>query len=110
MEFQHGCRNWNLHVATNICGKLFFLKKVNPMSFVGIRAKGSRTFGKAFRQGCELCNFCAQRQVLKKVLVFLANRNSARLNFLIKIVRNFIEFPRTCTEERLEGNKFLKEK
>ena len=70
MEFQHGCRNWNLRVATNNCGKLFFLKKINPMSFVGIRAKEIRTFGKVFRQGCELCNFCAQRQFFNKFLSF----------------------------------------
>ena len=60
MEFQHGCRNWKLRVATNNCGKLFFLNKVNPMRFVGIRAKEIRTFGKRFRQGCELCIFCAR--------------------------------------------------
>ena len=106
MEFQHWCRNWNLSAATNNCGKLFFLKKVNLLSFVGIRAKEIRTFGKVFRQGCELCNFCAQRQFFNNFFVFLANRMSVRLNFLKKIVRRFLEFPPTCTEERLEGDRF----
>ena len=110
MEFQHGCRNWNLRAATNNCGKLFFLKKVNPMRFVCIRAKEIRTFGKVFRQGCELCNFCAQSQFFNIFFVFLANRISVRLNFLKKIFRTFIEFSPTCTEERLGGNKFLMEK
>ena len=70
MEFQHACRNWNLRVETNDCGNSSFLKKVNPMRFVGIRAKGSRTFGNVFRQGYELCNICAQRQFFNHCFVF----------------------------------------
>ena len=74
MEFQHGCRNWNLHVETIKCGKLFFLIKVIPMRFVGIRAKEIRTFGKHFQHGCELCNICAQSQFSDNYFVFFLSK------------------------------------
>ena len=80
------------------------------MSFVGKRAKRSRTFGKVFRQGCELSTICAQRHFFNHCFVFfLANRKSVRFNILEKIVQRFLEIPPTCTEERLEGNEILKE-
>ena len=112
MELQHVCRNWNLRVERDeYLWKLFFLEKVKPMSFVGIRAKRSRTFGNVFRQDCELCNICAQRQFFKQYFVFFsANRKSVRFNIMKKIVQRFLEIPPTCTEERLEGNEILKEK
>ena len=44
------------------------------MRFVGIRAKGSRTFGNVFRQGYELCNICAQRQFFDHCFVFFFSK------------------------------------
>ena len=75
MELQHVCTNWNLRVERDeYLWKLFFLEKVKPMSFVGIRAKRSRTFGNVFRQDCELCNICAQRQFFKQYFVFFFSK------------------------------------
>ena len=45
-------------------------KKVNPMSFAGISAKRSRTFGKVFEQGWEPRNICAQSQFFDNYFVF----------------------------------------
>ena len=109
MEFQHGYRNWNLHVETNNCGKLFFLKKVNPMSFVGIRAKRSRFLGKVFRQGCELCNICAQSQFFNICFVFFIKQNICSIELSEKDCLEVFRGSPTCTEERLQSNKILKE-
>ena len=49
-------------------------KKVNPMSFAGISAKRSRTFGKVFEQGWEPRNICAQSQFFDNYFVFFLSK------------------------------------
>ena len=79
------------------------------MSFFGIRAKEIRTLGKVFRQGCELCNICAQRQFFNNCFVFFSKQKVCSSELSEKDCLEVFRGSPTCTEERLEGNKFLKE-
>ena len=75
-------RQWNFntcveigtYVLRRIIVETLLFKEVKPMSFVGISAKGSRTFGKVFRQGCELRIICAQRQFFINCFVFFSKQ------------------------------------